>query len=306
MGERQWIRAYELTIGKGGGDGIKTSALRVAFEIQKGDTETPNKSTIRVWNLSPDTLRQAKREFDRVILSAGYQENFGTIFAGNIIGMRIIRENATDTILAITCGDGDRAYINAFTNKTLAAGAKPTDVLNEAQDSFGGFDVERGDIPAIEDEQSLPRGKVMFGMTRKFAREAARTTDTSWSIQDGKMTLVKHDGYLLGEAVVLNSKTGLKGAPQQTNDGVKVQCLLNPRIRINGRIQIDNASIQEVEPSVEKSDKQPAALDADGFYRVIQIEYRGDTHGADWYCDIVCVALDSSSNKTVDKRGASG
>ena len=38
------------------------------------------------------------------------------------------------------------------------------------------------------------------------------------------------------EAVVLTAETGLVGAPEQTNDGIKVRCLLNPRLRIGGRI----------------------------------------------------------------------
>ena len=51
MGERQWLRTYELTVGKGGSDGIKTSELKVAFRIKKGDTESPNEARISVWNL---------------------------------------------------------------------------------------------------------------------------------------------------------------------------------------------------------------------------------------------------------------
>lgn len=308
MNKEQWIREYELTLGKGGGEGFKTSDLRIAFSIQKGDTESPNPAVIKIWNLSDNTLQQVKREFDRVILKAGYKDNPGLIFDGNIIGIRIIRENVVDKILEVTCGDGDKAYTTAHINKTLKAGAKPSDVLNEVQGSFAEYDVEEGYIAEFEDEQSLPRGKVMFGMARSYAREVAYTTDTSWSIQDGRLTVVEHDGYLPGEAVVLNSSTGLVGAPEQTNDGINVRCLLNPRIKINSRIKIDNSSIVEAQASAKKSDKdkKPAELNSDGFYRVIQITYSGDTHGQDWYCDMVCVSIDASGSKTVDRRGASG
>jgi len=306
MADRQWLRAYELTIGKGGGEGIKTNELKVSFEIKKGDTESPNEATIKVWNLSDNTLQRAMKEFDRVILQAGYQSNYGLIYDGNIIGKRIIHENGVDIILELTCGDGDEAYTNAVINKTLKAGAKPEDTVKEVVNSFKKYDVQSGEIPTFKDQKELPRGKVFFGMARKYIRQAANTTDTSWSIQDGKMTMVEHDGYMSGEAVVLTSATGLVGAPEQTNDGINIRCLLNSKLRVNGRIKIDNESVQmakkEIGKDAKKQDKQPTALDADGFYRILQIKYIGDTRGQDWYCDMVCVSIDDTSKKTTDRK----
>jgi hypothetical protein len=302
MSERQWLRSYELTVGKGGGHGIKTSSLRVAFEIRKGDSESPNEAVIKVWNLSDETLQKSRKEFDRVILQAGYAENYGLIYSGNIIGQRVIRENGTDAVLELTCGDGDEAYTSAVMNKTLAAGASQKEIVGAVRGSFGEYGVSPGETPELG-SQRLPRGKVMFGMTRKFARESAYTNGSSWSVQDGKMVMVKNDGYLPGEAVVLTSKTGLVGAPEQTNDGVKVKCLLNPKIRVNGRVKIDNSSVTEAKKETGKDAKEPAALSSDGFYRVLKIVYIGDTHGQDWYCDMVCVSIDATVGKTTDTRG---
>jgi hypothetical protein len=72
-------------VGRGGGDGVKTSALRVAFQVQKGDSESPNGAVIRVWNLSDETLLRSRKEFDRVILQAGYQDNYGLIYSGDVM-----------------------------------------------------------------------------------------------------------------------------------------------------------------------------------------------------------------------------
>jgi hypothetical protein len=300
MGTRQWLRAYELVIGASGGSGIKTGELRVAFSVKKGDSESPNESTIRVWNLSDDTLQRAKKEFDRVILHAGYLENYGLVYSGNIIGKRILRENGTDTILELSCGDGDAAYNGAVLNKTLSAGARPADVIGEVQNSFSEFGVQPGEMQP-SGGQALPRGKVMFGMSRKYAREAAYTSGSSWSIQDGKMIVVKNDGYLSGEAVILTSSTGLVGSPEQTNEGVRLKCLLNPGIKVNGLVKIDNGSVQEAKKETGKDAKPPAALNSDGLYRVLQAAYIGDTRGNDWHCDLICVSMDASASKTSDK-----
>jgi hypothetical protein len=271
----------------------------VAFDVKKGDSESPNEAAIKVWNLSNETLQRSRHEFDRVVLHAGYEENYGLIYSGNIIGQRVIRENGTDAILELTCGDGDEAYTSAVMNKTLAAGASPKEIVGAVQGSFGEFGVSSGETPGLG-SQRLPRGKVMFGMTRKYARESAYTNGASWSIQDGKMVMVKNDGYLPGDAVVITSKTGLVGAPEQTEDGVKVRCLLNPKIRVNGRIKIDNSSVIEAKKDTGKDAKEPAALSSDGFYRILQIVYICDTHGQDWYCDMVCVSIDATVGKTTD------
>jgi hypothetical protein len=299
MSERQWLRSYELTIGSGGGQGIKTSGLRVAFDIKKGGSESPNEAVIKVWNLSHETLLKSRKEFDRVILQAGYEENYGLIYTGGIIGQRVMRENGTDIVLELACGDGDEAYTSAALNRTLAAGARPEDIVKAVRDSFQEYGAAPGETPELR-TQRLPRGKVMFGMTRKYAREAAYTNGVSWSIQDGKMVMVKNDGYLPGEAVVLTSETGLIGSPEQTNDGVKVKCLLNPKIRVNGRIKIDNSSVIEAKKETGKDAKEPSALNSDGFYRVLKAVYTGDTRGQDWYCDMVCVSIDASADRTTD------
>jgi hypothetical protein len=44
--------------------------------------------------------------------------------------------------------------------------------------------------------------------------------------------------------VVLTADTRLIGMPTQTMDGIMVKCLLNPLLLVNGRIKLDNASIQ--------------------------------------------------------------
>jgi hypothetical protein len=89
------------------------------------------------------------------------------------------------------------------------------------------------------------------------------------------------------------------GAPQQTNEGVNVKCLLNPNIKIGGRIQIDNASIQafKINLSVPNSAANiPAPLTADGVYYVLVAEHSGDTRGVEWYSNLICLNIDVTTN----------
>ena len=146
----------------------------------------------------------------------------------------------------------------------------------------------------------LPRGKVMYGMARKFMRDEAISTNCSWSIQDGKLQMVRVSGYLAGEAVVLTHETGLIGTPEQTNEGIKVRCLLNPRLRIGGRIKLDNKSIQQAKTELKQATQTAPKMDNDGFYRILKVEFSGDTKGNDWYADMICVGLDGTSQLPLD------
>lgn len=56
------------------------------------------------------------------------------------------------------------------------------------------------------------------------------------------MQMVPARGYLPGEAVVLSAGTGLIGTPKANDKGIEIKCLLNPRLRIGGRVRLDNAA----------------------------------------------------------------
>lgn len=66
-------------------------------------------------------------------------------------------------------------------------------------------------------------------------------------------------GILPGHAVVLNSQSGLVNAPEQTNDGIKFRCLLNPQLVIGGMVQINERDIVKA-----KLDDEPVKLKKDG------------------------------------------
>lgn len=295
---RQWLRKCSLVVGRDG-QGLELGDLRVSFSVRKGFTQTPNSAEIRVYNLSKDTTNRIRREFTRVILQAGYPDNYGLIFDGTIIYARTGRDNGTDSWLEIQAADGDVAYNFAVVNTTLAAGSKPADRVAACQDAMAAKGASAGHVPDLGG-QALPRGKVLWGNARTHLRAEAEATGTSWSIQDGVLQIVEQAGYLPGEAVVLTSHSGLIGVPEQCQDGIKVRCLLNPRLRVGGRIQLDNASIQGAKIDVLGLPSVLPSLDADGIYRVLSIDYRGDTRGNDWHADMVCIGLDDASRTPLD------
>ena len=301
----QWLRKCTLAVAPQNGDiGLDFSDLRVRFSVRRADIQTPNTLEARVWNVSEETATRVRKEFTRVVLQAGYQYgNFGTLFDGDVKQVRWGRENQTDTYMDILAADGDEAYNFAVTNTTLAAGSTPTDHAWAAQAAMAEHRIKAGYMPDPSD-QKLPRGKAMFGMSRDYLRDAAGALGCSWSIQDGYLQLVPLTSYLPDEAVVLTSKTGMVGMPEQTQDGIKSRCLLNPLLKIGGRVQIDNKSVQQmrIDMSYTAINFFPKVAD-DGFYRLLVVEHHGDTRGTEWYSDLICLALDDTVPASLAVKG---
>lgn len=302
----QWIRDISLVVGKAGGDGIEMKGLKIYFDILKTDTETPNKAEIKIWNLSDNTAQRIKDEFDTVILNAGYVDKIGAIYKGNIIQVRRLKESSTDKVTHLILGDGDKAYQYSMVNKTLAKGATQADILSSVVTEMQKHGVELGAVPDNLEQFELPRGKVLFRSARDVLRDICRTVGASWSIQDNQLNIIKLDKALPGNAVLISPGTGMVNpGPEQTNEGIKVRCLLNSEIQVGGKIKIEG-DITELQQSTDASkktadSKPPAKLATDGVYRVIECRYFGDTYnGNDWFCDILGVAMDDTASNTTD------
>lgn len=324
----QYNRALKFIVGDPAGKGIELSALRVSFKIQHFDTQTPKSLSARIYNLSKQTIASFPKEGGQVLLAAGYYGTkplapggandstyntdpglnnsgypVGVIFRGKITQVRVGRESQTDTYLDVFAADGDDAYNQATVNHTLAAGASADEVRDKILESFGTYGFTKGNAPSLADAAILPRGQVFYGMARDHMRVLARDNACTWGFDDGRVDMTPHAAALPGDAVVLTAATGMIGLPQQTEDGIAVRCLLNPQLRKGGQVRISNASIQrarysqnaasgnthgEVLPGIDSSTKD------DGFYKIIWIDYVGDTRGQDWYCDLMCLTADGS------------
>lgn len=299
MSTEQFLRKCTLIVSTASGEGLDLSNLHIKFNIKRSDTQTPNMADIRVYNLEEQTAQRIQKEFSNVILQGGYESNFGVIFQGNIKQILRGRENATDTFIDIIAGDGDLAYNFAVVNTTIAAGASQIEQVNAAaaaMNKTGG--VKTGNMGNMPNNK-LSRGKVMFGMARDYLRQTAETTNNSWSVQNGVLQFVPVTSYLPGEAVILTSKTGLIGTPVQTNEGINVKCLLNPKLQVGGRILLDNKSIARLKIDLTKPNNPaniPAPTNDDGVYYILVIEYQGDNRGNDWYCNLVTLNVSVTSN----------
>jgi hypothetical protein len=333
-----WMRHFELRLLDDAGKGISLSDFKVTFTIDWFNSMWPRVATLKIYNLNRDTMsRITGSEFSRITIIAGYDglappvsesqigqvmdvspgqagqtrgQNYGEIFNGEIRFTITGRDNPTDIFTLIQAIDGHQAFNEAVSSGSLSAGYKLSDVHTVLMRDFSPFGITQGVTGEFPD-RVMPRGRVFYGMTRDYMSNLAAQCNANWQFVDGQAQMVPEDKYL-HEAIVLNSNTGLIGMPQQTmGAGVNVRCLINPNIRVNGLIQLDQASvyrtqlpndeIQRSQTRITESSNdgnlslggtiaQPASVATDGVYIVQSISYTGDTRGNPWYMDLMCMA----------------
>jgi hypothetical protein len=296
---RQFLRRARVVTGTDG-TGIDIEDLRIYFKVTKTIGRTPNTATIKIYNLSPDTEALVKGEFDEVLLDAGYDGATRGLFRGNIRYVEGYPEQA-ERILQLDCGGNDADFQNATVNISLAAGSTTNQLIDHLVSSFS--TVKKGTI-AIKDRKHL-RGRVLSGMTRDALDRIALDHDAHWSFQDGVLHIIPVASVLPNEAVVITAETGMLSVPERTDKGIKVNCLLNPLIVPNGKIQLDNNDFRDrvrkqrlklpgAKPHTGAKAKQShklSGLDPDGLYKVLRVEHEGDTRADKWASEVICVAL---------------
>lgn len=286
---QQYLRKASLVIGTGS-QALDVSALHFVFDVQAAtvDNFMPKAAYVRIYNLSRETARTITTEGTQLILSAGYAENFNTIFNGQITQARIGRENGTDTYLDITATDGDQFFNYTMVSMSVAAG---TDVIGRIGQIANAAGMQLGTVQAPTGGAKLARGAVFFGLPRDHLRNECSTIGANWCVENGKLDVIAEGGYKSGDVPVITAATGMIGVPEQTEIGIAVRCLLNPHLQQNMRVQLDNASIQQYAIQPNLSAQVQAALvpsiAADGIYKVLFVNHHGDTRGQDWYTDFV-------------------
>jgi hypothetical protein len=301
-----WIRKCQLFV-TGGSGALDLSKMQIEFNVTQASPQEnyPQDAAIRVWNLADSTSKSIMQEYQGVILQAGYEQgDYGMIFQGTIKQIRRGRMNAKDAFLDIFAADGDMARYG-FASVVLPHWTTKDvwKVIHGAASQYGGgVDLGRSELPKTLDvgPEGL-RGKTMYGLTYMLANKDARRTDSVWTIENGKLVFHPLDGYLKGSVIELNSNTGLVNVPEQTIEGLKAICLLNPNIKCGQLVHINQSDVNVTnvkEPGYPRFTDRPiyAATDSDGLYYVVQVEHEGDTRGHDWYTNLNCLAA-----HTVDK-----
>lgn len=300
---RNWIRHFKVTA-EGSGKEIDFSSLSCVFDVLQYTTETPNNASVRIINPSAKTAKlftSTGSEFKKITIEAGYQDNKGIIFKGNIVQARYGRMSPTEKYLDLFAADGDQPYNFATVSKTLAAGSTPKDHYDVAMKAMGEHGAAAGYVGIDLSTPKYPRPVVLFGMAREVLRNIAHSKNANWSIQNGEVEMVGLTQPKPGGAIKLNSDTGMIGMPTQEISGIIVKCLINPQIRMHSLIHIDEASIQKAQLMIDAGGGTENPRNAtlpdiatDGLYKVLKIDVHGESRNEPWYQTLGCVSASGS------------
>lgn len=242
---------------------------RISFSVERSNRRPPNTCSISIYNLD-QTSRSVCETANFVQLFAGYGEVGSLIFQGDIARRGVTTErNGADLVTTIEGGDGELTYTESRFDRSYSPGTPNSLILTDILTQMG-----LGLAPGV----ALPpltygTGVTFYGWAADALEQICSDVGLSYSIQDGNVQILGEATTRADTAVLLSSATGLIGSPQQTDDGISVEALLNPSI-IPGRVLLLQT------PRIS------------GFYKAGKTKHQGDNYNGPFSTSTECTRID--------------
>lgn len=251
-----FLRAAMLQVGT-----LKYSmneGLTFEFDVQFFDSEELSTATITVYNLN-ETSRKNIKKNQVVILNAGYEDDIGVIFVGQVSSVSH-KQTATDWQSKITATAALDQWLNKQVNKTYSKNTTAKDIVRDLLHIFG---LEVGILQLVKNV-TYPRGRVCSGKLKnvltqivtKECKSRLLIRDNQIVISDPKTGMVKgclltpESGLLASTDDLDETMTSIaivsKDSEEEKASEVKTwkrQCLLNYRIGAGEAVQIKSDSL---------------------------------------------------------------
>lgn len=280
-------RRYRIIVSLSGQTALDVSDLRCTFKCVKTALMEPNYSEVVIYNLSAKTENTIIKEGSRIVIEAGYEgDQYGVIFDGNILQPIREKENGNTYKLTLIAIDGDTFYNGGFVVSSLTRGQTARTIIDNVTGKNSSVPVTTNHISENLSSSKLTRGKVIFGLSKDYLRQVAKSNNATFYLDNGKVNIIKATDFNKDEIISLSPESGLIGVPNQQNNGVSGKSLLNPRIKLNSFVHINNSLVR----AQQASQTAQYSLDNDGIYRVIKLTQVGDTRGNDWYTEFETIS----------------
>jgi hypothetical protein len=270
---------------------FEPEALRATFDIYTPAWRAYWYAEICLYNLDQLTtsklLAKPIKQGMKVTVSAGYREgNYGVIWSGEVFQPFFDRENVVDFKVTLHCILGLNEFIRNHISQSYAAQTTQYDLIQQMADkAFNKIKV--GAISPDISKKKFPRGGVLFGNLDRYLSSWASDNNMQWWLSPSGLNFQGPDSQLSSSVdFVYSPDRGIIGVPQQTQYGVDLRVLLDPRITVRPPlpvVKIDNSQIQLQKRQIGELFN---ILDQDGEYIVVSARHYGDTRGNDWYTDI--------------------
>lgn len=228
------------------------------FEVPFYDSDQLATASFTVNNLSA-TSRAGIQKNQVVILNAGYEDDMGVIFVGQVSGVSH-KQSGVEWQTKITATAALDQWLNTYINKTYMENSKAEDIVRDLLNVFG---LEVGVFQLVENVV-YPRGRVCCGKLKDVLTEIVVNECKSRLLIRSNQIIINNPADGVTKGYLLTPQSGLLMAsddsdntdinsPQTAGASAeekaaeektwKRQCLLNYRIGPGDQIQIQSGNL---------------------------------------------------------------
>lgn len=272
MGETNFIRQIHVYIGDEN-NLILFKDLYISIRIRKEATETPAEGTIEIYNLSEDRAESIRPRGARVVVLAGYAEDFVSLrhaFVESLVFEGDIRRvekfwQATDHVTRLHVGAQTEIQSKNMFVKDYGEG--DTSVRQIVTDGIQTLNLEPGPLHLIPAD-AVESNFSYAGPTRIMLAERLRPLGLRYFIE-GKRVRITGELQIddRTDRIRIDEQAGLLEAPEITENGYRIRNLFNALIIPGAIITLNHQRVR-------------------GQYKCIEVEHSGNN----WEGDFVSIA----------------
>ena len=279
-------RKYNLVVGEAGKAGLSIDSLNVLFKVFKSDKADDSNSgtaTIKVFNLSKESIDKIERD-QAVVLSIGYESNntpLKTIFFGQIMQASSVK-TGVNTETTLLCGEGYIPKREGFTSRSFEPSENIESIITRIVQEDMGLDIASFNNGTLGDNEGISKkfkaGSTYLGNSSEIITTLCKNNLLTWIIRDGVVHVYPLDGSTKTSISSISAKTGMVGSPERliTNlsklkkakdlkQGYKVKALINGAINIGSLVSLESEFVKR-----------------GSSFRVSKMVISGEFFGSDW------------------------
>ncbi len=249
---------------------VEIRDLRVEFTVKKSHGKTPNTCEVKITNLAPHTRAEVELPGIVVTLAAGHDGVARHLFTGDA-RIAYSELDGGDWVTTLHLADGGKAFGHARATASFRGGTPVITVLRAAAKAMH-LELPR----AVEEDPTLRTqftgGYALEGPVRDKLTAILAPFGYGWSIQDGRLQLLRDNDITPGTSREISEGNGMIGSPKfdtptkKAKRKLSVDSVLYPELTPGGAITVSSRSIN-------------------GSFRIDEVVHKGDTFGtseSDW------------------------
>lgn len=282
-------RYYRLTIGNKDSRIIyetqELNQLRLRFNISHYPGSTMSMASIDIFNIAQHSKNVIMSEYTDITLEAGYRDNFGVIFSGQVINFNELPDGP-DTYLRMFCNAGILALdTKRVTPKGLNSNVTVQEVLDLIAKQLGlTIKLDKNQFSA------LPKkivGYPVSGTVRSELTRISRDYNLEWYVENKTLVIKKIGLNFKKNPIEVSESTGLIETPILTSSGIRFKTHLSAAYSLN-----DIINLKARAPKIQFSGAY--TIDQKPFIRggkqvISKIIHNGDTHSDNWFTACECI-----------------